>query len=256
MKTARGFLTGVIITAILLGNFSFASGLLQNIPVAFNSVSMKVNGTVINADNILYNGTTYVPLRAIADMLGKEVGWDGATMTASINDKGFVPSPAVVQIQPTIITKTSRSNPATLGQTISVNRKDLFYGLESYDITLLETKSGADAWNMVFAGNQFNLEPRSGQEYLLAKFKIKVNSLEKSTISINQYMFDVVSGSGVKYEGFNSVSGLYPDWNTELYAGADFIGWTYFLVNTNDSNPVAAINRNDEQSAVWFKLRN
>lgn len=49
-----------------------------------------MNGKKVDADNILYNGTTYVPLRAIAEMLGKEVSWDQVTRTASINDKATV----------------------------------------------------------------------------------------------------------------------------------------------------------------------
>ena len=50
-------------------------------------VNLEVNGEKVEADNILYKGTTYVPLRAVAEMLGKEVGWDQDTRTASINDK-------------------------------------------------------------------------------------------------------------------------------------------------------------------------
>lgn len=84
----KGFIAGTVITAILMASpFSMAQSIKKNIEAVFNSVNLKVNGKTVQADNILYDGTTYVPLRTIADMLGKEVGWDEATNTASINDK-------------------------------------------------------------------------------------------------------------------------------------------------------------------------
>ena len=85
-KTIKGFILGVIITALFTGTV-LGSGLMKTIEVGFNTVNLTVNGKKVSADNILYDGTTYVPLRATAEILGKEVGWDGATRTASINDK-------------------------------------------------------------------------------------------------------------------------------------------------------------------------
>ena len=60
--------------------------LTRSINVVLNSINITVNGYEVKADNILYNDTTYVPLRAIAEMLNKNVEWDANTRTASIND--------------------------------------------------------------------------------------------------------------------------------------------------------------------------
>lgn len=84
-RELKGFIVGVIITAILMSSVAFAAG--ARIDVVFNAVNISINGKKIAADNILYNGTTYVPLRAVADMFGKDVGWDQVTNTALINDK-------------------------------------------------------------------------------------------------------------------------------------------------------------------------
>lgn len=65
----------------------FAGGMKKNIEVSLNGINIAVNGQKVKADNIAYNGTTYVPLRAMAEMMGKEVAWDEKTNTASINDK-------------------------------------------------------------------------------------------------------------------------------------------------------------------------
>ena len=41
----------------------------------------------MTAENVLINGRTYVPLRAISEILNKDVIWDGKTSTAEIKNK-------------------------------------------------------------------------------------------------------------------------------------------------------------------------
>lgn len=50
-------------------------------------VAKDENGAEVQP--ILYNGTTYVPLRAIEELNGKFVDWDGDTNTVWINDPIF-----------------------------------------------------------------------------------------------------------------------------------------------------------------------
>lgn len=85
-KQFKGFILGVIVATLLMST-AFGASVTKSIEVMLNSVNLKVNGKDVQADNILYEGTTYVPLRAISEMLGKEVGWDQETKTASINDQ-------------------------------------------------------------------------------------------------------------------------------------------------------------------------
>lgn len=85
-KALKGFTLGVIITTLLMST-SLGAAVTKTIEVAYNSVNLTVNGKKLESNNILYEGTTYVPLRAIAEMLGKDVGWDQESFTASINDK-------------------------------------------------------------------------------------------------------------------------------------------------------------------------
>ncbi|NLO90327.1 MAG: DUF4163 domain-containing protein [Clostridia bacterium] len=46
-----------------------------------------MDGQTILDDNILYEGTTYVPIRTVAESLGKEVKWDAKTNTVEIGDE-------------------------------------------------------------------------------------------------------------------------------------------------------------------------
>ncbi len=86
-KLFKGLLITTLVLALLMTT-ALGDAITKTIDVVYNSVNLTVNRKKIEADNILYNGTTYVPLRAVADALGKDVGWDGNTNTASINDKG------------------------------------------------------------------------------------------------------------------------------------------------------------------------
>lgn len=54
----------------------FANSILQKIDVIINNVSLFVNDEKVAVDNFLYKGTTYVPLRAVAEMNGMEVKWN------------------------------------------------------------------------------------------------------------------------------------------------------------------------------------
>ena len=59
----------------------------ENISVYRNTIKVVSNGTAIDADNFLYNGTTYIPLRAVSEALGANVEWDEEEKTARITEK-------------------------------------------------------------------------------------------------------------------------------------------------------------------------
>lgn len=84
-KYMRLLLVGII-TAILFVTISMAEGVKQTIEVEFNSINLYINGYKVESDNILYNGTIYVPIRKTAEILGKEVEWDDKRRNASINE--------------------------------------------------------------------------------------------------------------------------------------------------------------------------
>lgn len=61
---------GVAIGIISLGlNAAVAEGFNKTITAAFNSVNIVLDGKDVIADNIAYNGITYVPLRTMSEML-------------------------------------------------------------------------------------------------------------------------------------------------------------------------------------------
>lgn len=76
---------------------AYAAGNVQAISAFINrDITIKLDGvtqTMKDAKGsrvypIIYNGTTYVPLRAVSNILGVDVTWDGATQTVLLGDPG------------------------------------------------------------------------------------------------------------------------------------------------------------------------
>jgi len=105
IKTTRRrmlpLIIGIIIAITFVSGTIFGSDLSELISVHRNVVSLEVNNIKVEADNFLYNGSTYLPMRAIAELLGKEVGWNAITNVASINDKIYQKD-ALVKLLPAV----------------------------------------------------------------------------------------------------------------------------------------------------------
>lgn len=86
----KGFVMGVVSCVLILGlcNTAFASTVRQ-LNATYNDIKIKLNGDVITpkdaggntVEPFIVNGTTYLPIRAIAEALGLTVDWDGTTQT-------------------------------------------------------------------------------------------------------------------------------------------------------------------------------
>lgn len=80
----KGVLTGIAIaSAVIIPVSSFGAG-EQTIEAVFGKIKLIVNGSSVNGDTLLYNGTTYVPIRSVADAIGGNVEYDANTYTAAI----------------------------------------------------------------------------------------------------------------------------------------------------------------------------
>ena len=97
MKTkAAYYFAGILSAALLLGLSvtALASGDLLTITI--HPVKIMVNGDTfhpkdVNGDEVMtfsVNGTSYAPVRALAEAYGLEVGYDSKTNTATVNGPG------------------------------------------------------------------------------------------------------------------------------------------------------------------------
>ncbi len=85
-QTLKGFVLGVLVCSLVTAAIGVnAADLTQSIQVVANRVRIVVDGKSVEGDNFLYKDTTYVPLRAVAEMTGKQVDWDGDINTVHIS---------------------------------------------------------------------------------------------------------------------------------------------------------------------------
>jgi hypothetical protein len=73
---------------------SYASSVVKTIQVSYDNIKIYVDDKLISSKDgngksvepFIYDGTTYLPVRAVSEALGKEVKWDGNTKSIYIGE--------------------------------------------------------------------------------------------------------------------------------------------------------------------------
>lgn len=97
------FLAGVLVVMLLLAMSVSALASDGSFTITIHPIRIMVNGEVfqpkdVNGKDVMVftvNGTTYAPLRALAEAYGLEVGYDAATNTATVNSSSQNAVPVV-----------------------------------------------------------------------------------------------------------------------------------------------------------------
>jgi len=94
----KKFIISGIVSALLLlliVSPGFAKSVKKNIEVTYNNIQIVIDGVKITpkdangniVEPFIYNGTTYLPVRAVGEAIGKKVEWDAATQTVYLGEK-------------------------------------------------------------------------------------------------------------------------------------------------------------------------
>ena len=94
-NTLKGYLVGVLSTVLLLGTVCYATSNTKTLEALYNNIKIYVDGVKIDpkdasgnaVEPFIYNGTTYLPVRAVGEAIGKTVTWDGATQSVYLGEK-------------------------------------------------------------------------------------------------------------------------------------------------------------------------
>lgn len=144
----KGFVLGVLSTFILINSIAYASGNTELIETVLNSVNVELNKQKVasagenyvlsNGEEVpfsfVYKGTTYLPIRKVAEILNKEVIWIGETQTISLNDRLHE------EIMDCVEGQTEVSNETTKDEVYDVTMGKLVkYIIQSLEIPLMDT---------------------------------------------------------------------------------------------------------------------
>lgn len=91
-KRLQGLVIGILIGALLTGGITFAT--TQYLSAEYNNIKLVVDGKEVVpkdatgnvVEPFIVNGTTYLPVRAVAGAFGKAVNWDGPSYTVYLGD--------------------------------------------------------------------------------------------------------------------------------------------------------------------------
>ena len=88
----KSFISGCLATAIAVGLIGTAAATVgqKTLKADYNNIKVTLDGQQVNlvdatgnaVEPFAVDGTTYLPIRAVASALGLDVSWDGATSTA------------------------------------------------------------------------------------------------------------------------------------------------------------------------------
>lgn len=92
----KGFSAGILVVILIftMTLTAFGSVVTQTITAYYNDIKIYVNDKMIEPKDVsgkvvepfIYDGTTYLPLRALAEALGQDVEWDGDTYSVYISE--------------------------------------------------------------------------------------------------------------------------------------------------------------------------
>lgn len=152
----------------------------ENINVSYNNIKIVVDGKTVLTDTepFIYNGTTYLPVRAVGEALGKEVNWDSATNTVYLGS-------------------TTGSAPTNTSTSTAINK--VIYDENNLKVTY----NGLSVDEYGDINVDLTLENNTGTNY----------SFQVREFSVNGIMFDPIFSCDVG-SGKKAVDGIYlPDWD-------------------------------------------
>lgn len=94
-ENIKGFVIGAAAASLICTSAVFAQNLEKTVNAVYNNIKLVINGTEVTpkdangntVEPFIIDGTTYLPVRAVAGALGQAVDWDGTTNTVYIGEK-------------------------------------------------------------------------------------------------------------------------------------------------------------------------
>ncbi len=114
-KRLQGFVAGVLCCVLLAGIGVLAKNTTETIQAIYRDIKIYVDGVKIEpkdangntVEPFIYNGTTYLPVRAVGEAINKQVSWDGNTNSVYLGDIPKTNTTSTVSPNPNNYDKTA-----------------------------------------------------------------------------------------------------------------------------------------------------
>lgn len=190
------------------------------VPIILAIVTLSCGGSTKTTPEVVD------PVAATVSALEGEVNEPSQVTESTVAPTEQVQQPLV---EPTLAPMGySRANPYPGTEMVSV---------PNWDVQVLETKRGADAWSAIQAANAYNDPAPEGMEYLLVKIHVKCKYADSDEHGISNYDFDVTGEKSILYtSSMASIVKPSPELDAELFADGETEGWAAYLVTQGESN--------------------
>ena len=140
-ERSRGFISGVLASVITLSLIGTASATIgsRNIKADYNDIKITLNGTQITptdangnmVEPFAVNGTTYLPVRAVANALGIDVQWNRTTSTvllSGVTGNGWLTTGDAVDFVANTLEADIFKSMGDMGREMQAMAQDMFAG--------------------------------------------------------------------------------------------------------------------------------
>lgn len=91
----KGAVAGLLIGTTLTTGLAFAKNGIEAIQAEYSDIKIYMDGILLSpkdangktVEPFIYDGTTYLPVRAVGEAIGKQVSWDGATSSVYLGER-------------------------------------------------------------------------------------------------------------------------------------------------------------------------
>ncbi len=126
---------------------------------------------------------------------------------------------------------TSRSNPYPRSEVVVA---------PNWDVQVLETVRGDQAWQALQAANEFNEPAPEGMEYLIVKLHVKCTYDDNEEHSISGGDFSVTGDRFIEYSGAAAVEPD-PPLDARLFKDGETEGWSAYLIGQGEGNLILIV---------------
>lgn len=265
-EKTKGFIAGVIaasaISGIVLG--VAAEDIYKTVQIAYDNIKICIDGAIIEpkdangntVEPFTLDGTTYLPVRAVAGAFNKEVDWDDATSTVYIGKK---PDSGVAAAD------GSRSNPygPSAGVTIPFNEYS-FEPTSQVQVKCLKVITGEAANFLVSKENSNNVVSSSNQEWLFLEMELthvsssegEDSALSASDIIYYKDCFYKPDGSAIPANDNATLGDIYGGYNAtsvEVYPGGTSKVAVGILTEKNAGDILLKVPYDGGEKNHWIK---